>query len=95
MAIKSVNENEQKEAESFGQNFIKDTNWQPDLIETFAGAVKYTQYGFITRKIMQYISKKEGGDTDTSQDYEYTDWEAVTRFTKQFLAKMEEFEGTT
>ena len=95
MAINSANEKEQTDARSFGPNFVKDTNWQPNLMETFAGAVKYTQYGFITRKIMQIISKKEGGNTDTSQDHEYTNWEAVTQFAERFLAKMEELEGTS
>ena len=93
MAIHSVNEKEQADARALGQNFIKKTNWQPNLMETFAGAVKYTQYGFITRKIMQHISKKEGGNTDTSQDHEYTDWDAVTDFTEQFLSKAGELEG--
>ena len=95
MAINSANEKEQTEARSFGPNFVKDANWHPNLMETFAGAVKYTQYGFITRKIMQIISKKEGGNTDTSQDHEYTDWDAVTRFCERFLAKISELEGAS
>lgn len=95
MAIHSINEDVQTEAKSLGQNFVKKTNWQPDLMETFAGAVKYTQYGFITRKIMQHISKKEGGNTDTSQDHEYTDWDAVTRYAEQFVEKAEQLEGSS
>ncbi len=27
-----------------------------------------------------------GHDTDTSRDYEYTDWEAVDRFAREFAA---------
>ena len=93
MAIHSIHEKEQVAARSLGQDFVEKTAWQPTLIATFAGAVKYTQYGFITRKIMQLISKKEGGSTDTSQDHEYTDWDAVTKFTEQFLSKITELEG--
>ena len=44
---------------------------------------------------MQIISKKEGGNTDTSQDHEYTNWEAVTQFTEQFLAEIKEIEGAS
>jgi menaquinone-dependent protoporphyrinogen oxidase len=95
MAIHSINEKERIDAKSLGQNFVDQTDWQPGLMETFAGAVKYTQYGFITRKIMQLISKKEGGSTDTSEDHEYTDWEAVTRFAEQFLDKVGELEGAS
>lgn len=93
MAIHSVDKKEQVAARSLGENFVKKTHWQPKMMETFAGAVKYTQYGMITRKIMQLISKKEGGNTDTSQDHEYTDWDAVTRFAEQFLEKVEALEG--
>lgn len=88
MAIHSKNEKEQLEARVYGQKFIKKTNWQPDLMETFAGAIKYTQYSFLTQKIMQFIAKKEGGNTDISQDHEYTDWNAVTRYAVQFLGEL-------
>jgi menaquinone-dependent protoporphyrinogen oxidase len=85
MAIHSKNTKEQEQAGSFGSKFSSKNNWHPIMMETFAGAIKYTQYGFITRMIMRNIAKKEGGDTDTSRDHEYTDWDAVTRFTEQFL----------
>mgnify|MGYP001812139899 CR=1 FL=1 len=85
MAIHSKNDKEQETARSFGPGLAGKTHWQPRMMETFAGAIKYTQYGFITRLIMRYIAKKEGGDTDTSRDHEYTDWDAVTRFSEQFL----------
>ena len=88
MAIQSHNAAEREEAENFGKNFIETTQWRPALVETFAGAVKYTQYNFITRFIMKRITKREGGSTDTSQDHEYTDWDAVARFTNRFLEKI-------
>lgn len=90
MAIHSKNSQEQEQARSFGINFIKKTNWHTNMMETFAGAIKYTQYGFITRMIMRNIARKEGGDTDTSRDHEYTDWNAVTRFTEQFLKQVKQ-----
>ena len=30
-------------------------------------------------------AKAEGGDTDTSRDYEYTEWAAVDRFAVEFV----------
>ena len=84
MAINSQRPESRQEAENFGKNFTHETQWHPAQSATFAGAVKYTQYGFLTRLIMKLISKREGGNTDTSQDHEYTDWDAVIRFTKQF-----------
>jgi menaquinone-dependent protoporphyrinogen oxidase len=37
---------------------------------------------------MKRIAKREGGSTDTSHDHEYTDWDAVARFTNRFLEKI-------
>jgi menaquinone-dependent protoporphyrinogen oxidase len=85
MAIRSKNEKSQAEAKSYVQKLVTQTNWQPGMTEIFAGAVKYTQYGFITRRIMKLIARKEGGSTDTSQDHEYTNWDKVTQFVELFL----------
>ena len=85
MAIHSQRSEEREAAKAYGQHFIAATQWNPTLIDTFAGAVKYTQYNVITRYIMKMITKREGGSTDTSHDHEYTDWDAVARFTHQFL----------
>ena len=93
MAIRSKHENEQQQALAFGEAFSSHYNWHPNLLETFAGAIKYTQYGFITRKIMQYIAKKEGGNTDTTQDHEYTKWDEVARFAEKCLTQFEVAKG--
>jgi menaquinone-dependent protoporphyrinogen oxidase len=50
-----------------------------------AGALPYTRYNFLIRFMMRRIVKTEGGDTDTSRDYEYTDWAAVDRFAAEFV----------
>lgn len=36
--------------------------------------------------IMKVIAKRRGGETDTSRDHEYTDWEALARFVESVLA---------
>lgn len=54
-----------------------------------AGTLRYTRYGFFKRFLMKQINKREGGDTDTSRDYEYTDWDAVTAFANEFLGRLE------
>lgn len=92
MGIRSKIPESRLEASRFGANLSKETGWHPTLKATFAGAVKYTQYNFITRYIMKKISQKEGGSTDTSHDHEYTDWEAVARFAKQFADKISALE---
>ncbi len=41
-----------------------------------------------TAKIAQHIAAKEGGETDTSRDFEYTDWDEVTRFAESFAGAL-------
>ncbi len=51
-----------------------------------AGALRYSQYGLLKRVVMRRIAGKESGDTDTSRDYEYTNWDDVAMFARQFSA---------
>jgi menaquinone-dependent protoporphyrinogen oxidase len=60
--------------------FAAQTGWRPRWTLTVSGALRYTRYGFITRFVMRMISRRRGGPTDTSRDYEFTDWNAVDRF---------------
>ncbi len=61
-------------------DLIERTGCDPDLVGLFAGALVYTRYGWMKRRIMRSIARKEGGDTDLTRDYEYTDWAAVDQF---------------
>jgi len=85
MAVNSRHEKSRQEAMHYGDNFTAGSGWQPVLTETFAGAVKYTQYNLVTRLIMKWIARREGGSTDTSRDHEYTDWASVDRFAENFI----------
>jgi menaquinone-dependent protoporphyrinogen oxidase len=69
--------------------FLETVGWTPDVTTTVAGALKYSEYGWITRFVMKRIARTEGGDTDTSRDYEYTDWDAVDAFADEFSALFE------
>ena len=89
MAIRSEHQGSRNQALAYSEDFLKQTGWRPARTATFAGAVKYTQYNFLTRYIMKRISKHEGGSTDTSRDHEYTDWASVERFADDFNAVME------
>ncbi len=37
---------------------------------------------------MRRIARKAGGDTDTSKDYEYTDWNDVRGFADRFSSRL-------
>ncbi|MEO8677854.1 MAG: flavodoxin domain-containing protein [Vicinamibacterales bacterium] len=64
--------------------FVEDTGWHPRQVLPVAGALLYRQYNFFIRFIMKRITKKQEGPTDTSRDYEYTDWAALSRFASTF-----------
>ncbi len=53
-----------------------------ERIELIAGALRYSQYPWPVKWIMQKIARAAGGDTDTSRDYEYTDWAQVEAFAR-------------
>jgi menaquinone-dependent protoporphyrinogen oxidase len=69
-------------AHALVQKLLDDTGFDPDVVGMFAGALAYTQYGWFTKRVMRSIAKHEGGETDTSRDYEYTDWSAVDQFAR-------------
>jgi menaquinone-dependent protoporphyrinogen oxidase len=60
--------------------FVQETGWRPPYVLPVAGALTYSKYNFIIKLIMKTIARRAGGPTDTSRDYEFTDWAALDRF---------------
>jgi menaquinone-dependent protoporphyrinogen oxidase len=79
------------EAVAYVRRFEEATGWRPDKVALLAGALLYTRYGFIKRRIMKRIADdKPGGlGTDTSRDYVYTEWDEVKRFAENFAGRIE------
>lgn len=50
------------------------------------GKLLYSKYNFVIRLVMRWIAKRSGAETDTSRDYEYTDWTRLDQFVNQFSA---------
>jgi menaquinone-dependent protoporphyrinogen oxidase len=76
-------------AQRYLDKFLRNTGWQPHMTASFAGAVKYSVYGPIKRRVMIVFVGLGGGETDTSRDYEYTDWSAVDRFADAYAQRLE------
>jgi menaquinone-dependent protoporphyrinogen oxidase len=76
------------ESQGYVQEFLKETGLAPRWTANFAGALRYPRYDFVTRWIMKGISRRRGGPTDTSQEYEYTDWRAVDRFAEDLAGAL-------
>ena len=64
--------------------FIDPLGWQPTVIKPVAGALEYSKYNPLKRWIMKRIAAKAGGGTDTSRDYDYTDWDDLQEFAEAF-----------
>lgn len=73
----------------FVEELTESTGWEPDRVGLFAGALRYSQYGRAQRVPFKLGAIVMGLDSDTSQDYEYTDWDDVERFATEFGAFVE------
>ena len=74
------------EAANYVDELLEEADWHPDRVGLFGGALRYSKYGFLKRLVMKQIAGRATGDVDTSQDYEYTDWEEVAAFGNDFAA---------
>lgn len=68
--------------------FTDATGWHPAHVRPVAGALVYTHYNPLVRWIMKKIAESEGLPTDTSRDYELTDWLAVDDFARMLAEEM-------
>jgi menaquinone-dependent protoporphyrinogen oxidase len=78
----STNPAEVDAAHAIARDFVRSARWEPRRIACFAGKLAYTQYGFFKRLVLRFIAAREGAPTDTSRDYEFTDWAAVRGFAR-------------
>jgi menaquinone-dependent protoporphyrinogen oxidase len=76
----------QRDVRATIDRFLTSSGWRPAVVKSVAGAVLYTRYGWLKRWLMRRIVRKAGGGTDTSRDYEYTDWKDLERFAASFAA---------
>lgn len=67
-------------ASSYVDGFLEETGWHPDIVGLFGGALLYTQYGYAKRMVIKGIAARQGLPTDTSRDWDFTDYEAVRHF---------------
>ena len=70
---------EREEATQIASKLPVRAGWHPNEIVCLAGRLAYREYGFLMRFIMKRIARRQGMPTDTTRDYEFTNWEAVAR----------------
>lgn len=74
----------QREVNRIMERFLARCGWRPTITKMVAGAVLYTRYGWLKRRMMKRIVEKAGGDTNTTRDFEYTDWNDLRDFARDF-----------
>jgi len=83
----------QEEIRAINDRFLLGCGWRPTRTLPVAGALTYTRYNLVTRWMMRRIAAKAGGGTDTTRDYEYTDWAAVSAFCETFAGSLARVTG--
>jgi menaquinone-dependent protoporphyrinogen oxidase len=88
LSAASKNAKEVEAAEHLAKAFPVACGWMPARIVSVAGRLAYREYGFFIRWVMKRIAKKEGAPTDTSRDYELTNWEDVDALVRDMARRI-------
>jgi menaquinone-dependent protoporphyrinogen oxidase len=88
LSAASKNVTEVEAAEHLAKAFPVACGWAPARIASIAGRLAYREYGFFIRWVMKRIAKKEGAPTDTSRDYELTNWEEVDALARDIARRI-------
>jgi menaquinone-dependent protoporphyrinogen oxidase len=84
LGIASESEEERAEAQAYPAKLEKKTGFRPGHVHHAAGALKFLEYDFFKRMMMRQIAAKEGGPIDVNRDHEFTDWDALDSFIRDF-----------
>ncbi len=83
----------QQQVQEITQRFLQRSGWRPVATRTVAGALPYTRYSWLKKWVIRRIVAKTGGDTDTTRDFEYTDWDDVRAFARELASHLSRSEG--
>jgi len=84
-AVARKPEKDSPETNPYIQKFLKLSNWKPALMGVFAGKIDYPKYNFVDKQMIRFIMWLTKGPTDTSQTYEFTNWEKVKEFANEII----------
>ncbi|PYO91642.1 MAG: protoporphyrinogen oxidase [Gemmatimonadetes bacterium] len=88
LAILETRPEARQEIDKIVERFFRQSGWRPSVTKPLAGALRYTQYSWLKKWMMKRIVAKAGGDTDTTRDHEYTDWNELRVFAGEFVARL-------
>lgn len=85
LGIHSEHAVDRTEVAKLTEAFLAKSDFAPDMTAYIAGALRYSRYGWIKKRLMRWIANHNGeNDKDFSTDHEYTDWNAIDDFARQF-----------
>jgi menaquinone-dependent protoporphyrinogen oxidase len=71
------------------RKFFRDHPWHPQILTGVAGALLYPRYTWYDRLAIRLIMTITGGETDTTKEIVYTDWEQVRQIAREFQELVE------
>ena len=89
LSLSSATEEGAEQAVEYADELFETTDWHPDRIGLFGGALRFSEYGLLTRFMMKRIVKETLPEVDPSVDTEFTDWEEVDAFAEDVAAFVE------
>lgn len=95
VSLSSATEEGAEQAAGYVDSFVDETGWHPDRIAQFGGALRFSEFGFLMRFMVKQVAKRGFPDLDTSEDAEFTDWNAVEDFANDVAAFVEGRLGAT
>ena len=81
------------EAMACAKAFLEKTGWKPTAVQLFGGCLDYLKYNWFVRWIMKRIAKANDGNTDTSKNHEYTNWNEVDEFALKLATQLNSSAG--
>jgi menaquinone-dependent protoporphyrinogen oxidase len=88
LMVRNPSEKAQRGLAEIIERFVGAEGWRPTWIKPVAGALPYTRYSWLKRFVMKRIAARTGNDTDTTRDFDYTDWPAVRAFAAGIAASV-------
>ena len=76
------------ESNVYVRKFLAKTPWQPAMAAAVAGALLYPRYRWYDRWAIRFIMRITGGETDTSKEIVYTDWQQVEGLADDFAEQI-------
>ena len=69
------------------RKFLRSMSWKPQRLAVFAGKLDYPRCRPLDRCAIRFIMWITNGPTDTSQVFEFTDWDAVEAFARALVPR--------